>query len=219
MHVRMKFRRLILVCAGAGLVALLSSCAAPNIKPDYSLTEAQKEAHGLLIGVITANTRKTTFSFDVRFFFQPNDNQPVLLNFFQLNTDCISSDPSNLQSAGTCTHLIAIDLPAGQYTLTDWKIFSAGFFPYSVDPLVWWPQQFSILPGKATYIGHIFMDIKYEHSKIGHDVRDGWPEITNQHDADIPLLLKQYPLLNQNQILYDILVFPPRGRTIMCPCP
>lgn len=218
-HLQLTLRWLFAACIGAGVFALLSSCAAPNVKPNYSMLSAKNEGHGVLVGVITADTQPTTFSFDARFFFDPKDNQQIAFHYVQLNTDCSTSDIGNVKSDESCTHVFAVDLPSGQYTFGFWRVFGNGFFPYSIDPLIWLPQQFSIVPGKATYIGHIYMHIKYEHSKIGQNARDAWPEVKDQLDTDMPLLSKFYPFLNMNQIVYDVLVFPPRGKTIICPCP
>lgn len=207
----------LLLCLG--LVAVLTACASPDIRPDYSLSSAQHKGHGLLIGVITANTKHTTFSFDARFFLTPQNSQPVLTPYLQLDTDCPSSVRGDIPGPGNCSHYFAVDLPAGQYTLDFWKVVTLGFFPYSVDPLVWWPQSFTIYPGKATYIGHIDMKLVYQHSKIGHDVIDGWPSFLDDRTLDTPQLQKEYPAINQNNIVYSVLMSEPQSKTIICPCP
>ncbi len=215
----MKKYSLLSICSGISLIAVLTGCASPDIRPDYSLSSAQQKGHGLLVGVITANTRHTTFSFDARFFLSPLDNQPVPNTYLQLDTDCPPSVRGDIQGPGNCSHYFAVDLPAGQYTIDSWKIVTLGFFPYSVEPLIWWPQPFTIYPGKATYIGHIYMNLIYQHSKIAHDIKDGWPSILDDRSSDIPQLQKEYPVFNQNKVIYDILITGPRSKTIICPCP
>lgn len=215
----MKKLSLLPIGIGTLLMAGLAGCASPDIGQGYSLSSAQQKDHGLLVGVITANTRHTTFSFDVRFFISPLNNQPVLNPYLQLDTDCPLSVRGDIQGPSNCSHYFAVDLPAGQYTLDSWKIVTLGFFPYSVEPLVWWPQPFTIYPGKATYIGHIYMNLKYQHSKIAHDIKDGWPDILDDRSSDIPQLQKEYPVFDQEKVVYEILMTEPRSKTIICPCP
>jgi hypothetical protein len=215
----MKKNSLLLICICLSLIAVLTSCTSPDIRPDYSLSSAQQKGHGLLIGVITANTRHTTFNFQTRFFLTPQDNQPILNPNLQLDTDCPASVRGDIPGPGTCSHYFAVDLPAGQYTLRSWNVSSMGFFPYSVNPLIWVPQPFTIYPGKATYIGHIYMNLDYQHSKIAHDVYDGWPDIMDDRSSDIPQLQKEYPVFDQNKVVFNILMTEPRSKTIICPCP
>lgn len=201
------------------LMALLAGCASSDIQSGYSLSSAQQKGHGLLIGVITANTKHTTFSFYPRFFLTPQNHQPVLDAYLELDTECPASTRGDVPGTGTCSHYFAVDLPAGPYTLDSWIVYSTGFFPYSVDPLDWVPQPFTIYPGKATYIGHIFMKLDYQHSKIDHDVKDGWPDFLDDRSTDIPQLIKLYPAIDSNKIVYSVLMNEPRSKTIICPCP
>lgn len=215
----MKTYSLLPIGIGILLMALLAGCASPDINPGYSLSSAQQKGHGLLVGVITANTKHTTFDFYAHFFLTPQNNQPVMNPHLELDTDCPASIRGDVASADTCSHYFAVDLPSGQYTLYSWNVTSMGFFPYSVNPLIWFPQPFTIYPGKATYIGHIYMHLDYQHSKIDHDVQDGWPDILDDRTTDIPQLQKLYPAINPNQIIYFILITEPRSKTIICPCP
>lgn len=215
----MKRHCLLLIGINALLIALLTGCASPDIRPGYSLAAAQKQNQGLLVGVITANTKHTTFDFYVRLFLNPQNNQPVLNPYLELDKDCPTSIRGDIATTGSCSHYFAVDLPAGQYTLRSWNVSSMGFFPYSIVPLIWWPQAFTIYPGKATYIGHIDMQLDYQHSKIDHDVKDGWPDIRDDRMTDLPQLQKLYPAIDPNKVVYSILITEPRSKTIICPCP
>ena len=54
---------------------------------------------------------------------------------------------------------------------------------------------------------------------VGPEVKGGWPHIYDERDQDIPMLLKQYPLLRRGEFVFNIFSFPEVGKSLECPCP
>ncbi len=95
---------------------------------------------------------------------------------------------------GVRGRVLAVELPAGQYALTNWTMANyatkAYIIPKKVEPI-----YFSIKPHTVTYLGHYFFKTKFNGKNLfGFPVANGGKVIiSNQYHTDITIAKRKYP--------------------------
>jgi len=104
--------------------------------------------------------------------------------------------------------VFAVDLPAGEYVLTRWHLdgntTSLNIISKNAREL-----PFDIRSGRATYVGNLDMKIGVGKNMLNMDVlADAGMVFSDQHERDILILLKKFPLVTIDQVDVHVTVDP-----------
>lgn len=182
------------------LVFVLSGCASTgNVDQKYDLS-SHKNA-GLLLFSVSHDKDGSTLGrgganiyFSV--IFQSNDTTDTILR-------AVSNDLSALLPTSKFDNvwgtIYVRELPVGRYQMLKWELVqntgvSISSFSPKQPPQ---PISFEVRPGSVTYIGNIHGSLLWRKNIFGIDLVDGViPQIKNEADRDINIILKEYPQLN-----------------------
>jgi hypothetical protein len=155
----MNFLRLVLVAV------LLGGCAPLNINLDYSL--ANKPGKGVVVMSMTYTPDAPTFGLN----FRPLGGK---------EPDAIMSNtlPHPEDWKNPAGRLVVLELPVGKYEIFEWfGNWLESKRPFSV--------PFTVVEGRATYIGNVRVDVLRELGTFRVSV-------TDKSDRDISLLLSRF---------------------------
>lgn len=163
------------------LIALvLTGCATFNVSSDYSL------AHNPEKGLVVMSLSHSLSSVIVD--YRPVGKSQQGDGAFMTGT---LKDPMDFDHPKG--RLVVAELPAGQYELYQWRA--------EVLDLTYTSKLFSIpftvVAGKATYIGGLFVNVNETTAKYKLSV-------TDQSTRDLPLLLQRYPHIKQTDVVKEI---------------
>ena len=171
-----RFLVLLIICI------LLAGCAASSVSSDYNL-DAQ-ESKGLVVVSVTHDNRGyPTNRAQVFFTFDGDSLKDYVL--------VVSTNDKTFE--GLYGKLYVLEFPAGRHELSFWSAKNgsgADFYPR--DTLK--PLEFEVQPGSVTYTGNLHGNLVTGRNFLGITiVGDVIPEIRNQAERDIKLLLQTYP--------------------------
>lgn len=163
------------------LVALfLAGCANFNVPSDYSL--AHKNDKGLIVMSLAHSLSSVIVD------YRPVENGKQGDGAFMTG---------NMQDPMDWDHpkgrLVVAELPAGKYELYQWR--SEGINVTYTSKIFSIP--FTVVGGKATYIGNLFVNIDESTSIYKLEVAD-------KSERDLPLLIRKYPNIKGSDIIKDI---------------
>jgi hypothetical protein len=190
------------------LLISVSGCATKNVENDFSFRNAM--GHGLLVGSLTTKDPGNWSGSDITMVFTPKDPQASRVRI-TINSKCDAvQHPRSTDFKDVCGHLFAIELPPGDYALDNWTIEPLGSGVFT--PKQWQAPTVTIQRGKATYVGNIYLRFDSEMKGPGNDGYHGWPVDTDMRDRDLPMLLRRYPALKQDDVVVSLMSFgPPNG--------
>src|SRR5437870_4171231 len=170
------------------LAAALLGCATPTVSRDYKL------AAGAPTGLVVVSFTQpfATLEWTYRDLAERESVKRLATRMF--GSDVIKNGD---------TLLYALLLPAGEYEFFSWYTPDSGhlsfspLFPYAAPAPNASRADFSIrfrsVPGRATYIGNLYMSMAWETNRYALKIRDN-------RDTDIPLFRKHYPNIDAAQI-------------------
>ena len=162
------------------VVLALPGCATINVPSNYSLTP--KGDKGLVVLSLT-HTLST-----VIVDYRQKEGETQVDGAFMTGT---IQDPMDWDHPKG--RLVVAELPAGKYELYQWR--SEGFNVTYTSKIFSIP--FTVVAGKATYIGNFFVNIDESTSRYRL-------EVTDKSDRDLPLLIRRYPNIKENGVVQDI---------------
>jgi len=188
----MKRRSLVRSLVVLLILGTLNGCANPNVPQDYKLSSQQPV--GLAVGSITFTGGMSLFRVLLQakttqktYFAEVGQSQTV--NVFKA-----FQPPEVNELLGLPGGLFAIQLPAGQYQLTGWRVSQgmASFTPSRREAI-----DFQIEAGKATYLGnlHFIETSKAFLATTGIEVT-----LQDKRARDLPALEKQFPTIASNPV-------------------
>jgi hypothetical protein len=157
------------------LAVVLGGCTSFNVQNDYSLDPSSKK--GLLVLSFTAET----------------EFQNLVLQYREINTGStgeitLFTYQNPLDWNMPRGRLATIELPTGQYEIFNWAT------PMGDRSVKEFSIPFSIVAGKATYIGNVHFAF-LKKTKL-YQFR-----VTDMSSRDLPLLFQRYPNLGQNDVI------------------
>ena len=165
--------------------AILSGCGSSNVREDYLLHDDQSS--GLVAFSIEADFHNpfdwhNTF-LAVRFGdLDRSEKHLVILADGSIHANSEWTDPVG--------RLVYLDLTGGEYEIFGWN--TGIDFPEYDKPLYSF-IRFSVLPGRVTYIGSIFFDVREDLGAYKFEVID-------KSDRDVGLLLTRLPNIEREQV-------------------
>ncbi|PCI42613.1 MAG: hypothetical protein COB51_12795 [Moraxellaceae bacterium] len=179
------FRALVLIFVGL----FLSGCATTSIENGFNFLDSDQ---GIVVFSVTNDIGGGLHNNKAIFYMNHKENK----NYRQLESTqevfpggwYKPSEFGKVQG-----RLFAITLPAGTHKLSTWKIFSSAgvFISPRVDPN---PLSFEVAQGEIKYIGGFHMNLRAGKNFLGMTiVADGYPEILDRSERDIPMFEKRYP--------------------------
>lgn len=199
------------ILLATALPATLVACSsAPSVKPDYSLAEAGKDGHGLLVISLSTDNPYSPYTPALEFNYggdpTPNGDRGRKL---EGPAGCNPSKPGDSDFSDACGRLFAVDLEAGDYYVLPWVMT---LMPpvRNCAPTGWEPIRFTIAPGKATYLGNVHAQLKTgELDRLGNTkIGFAWALSRDQRARDLALLAERYPRLAAADVVYAPLDLP-----------
>lgn len=188
----------------------LAGCAESNVRPSYSLVQAQSQGHGLLVGSLSVGKYDSAYPADINYFIQPvgtPEGPHLYIPHLNVISGCDTLNVGDSDFKDVCARLFVVDLPAGDYDITGWNIDN-GLKTY-ITPRQWVPARFTIQAGKATYIGNIHMGIAVGQNVFTiHIIAGGWAFLHDERARDIPVLKQRYPTLDDGNITIGLVILP-----------
>jgi hypothetical protein len=154
---------------------LLASCATFNVSKDYSL--ADKTGSGLVVLSLTHTLGGVTVE------YRPVGGQKMGAFMTGNMQDPLDWDKPR-------GRLVVMELPAGTYELYQWRSGRGAYVTYTSKTFY---IPFTVVQGKATYIGSFFIDADEATQKYRM-------ELTDRSDRDIPLLLEKYKNIKESDV-------------------
>jgi hypothetical protein len=191
------------------LLAAVWGCDTRNVTPNYSLSRAGDRGHGMILGSATVTDLDETLIAHAHFYINAAGVGPGPMRAVVTADSCQpkSKNPGNSDFVGSCGRLFALDLPAGNYQISDWLLETSG--GESFTPKDWDPIPFKVEAGKATYIGDLHMLLRMGKNLLGLDVvAGGWPLLLDNRVRDAELLRRKYPWLNDEVIQVELVPLP-----------
>lgn len=199
----------------AALVAcslMLAACSSgPNVKPGYSLAKAAADGNGVLVLSLTTDNPDNAYvpELDFNYSSKPHDSKDS--STLKGMAGCDPNDPKASDFGDSCGRLFVVELAAGDYYVLPWSVTL--FPPLRVcAPLVWEPVHFTIIAGKATYLGEF-------HLQLGERGQDrmgmmkfgaAWVTAGDAHARDFLILGQRYPGIGTDTIQSVPVAFPAR---------
>ncbi|QLC73831.1 hypothetical protein LPB260_24285 [Pseudomonas sp. LPB0260] len=171
-------------------VLLLCGCVTTNVSKNYSLKE--NSGTGLVVGSITYDGSYSGYAVSYRRApseasgrFQSGQSNVVIPYF----------PAGEFETMGINGNLIAAELPAGDYVIDAWSVGSGAAFVRPTRPF---SILFSVIPGKATYIGNFHFT---QLSRMGLTVTGAKVDFSDKRERDSDVLKKHYPNLSTVSIV------------------
>lgn len=169
-----------IVTASVTLCLLLNACATPNIGKDIQLNEFDRT--GLVVFSMSIDIDNRYLQ-HLELKFSSSDRQIrqlVVLRGHSLRANDDWQSPTG--------RLVYIKLPVGNYQFNDWEYHAGRFLPFPK------PVPFTVVAGKATYIGNLHFSVLPKSRAYKFEIRD-------MSDRDLPLLMKRLPTLRREQVV------------------
>lgn len=196
----------------AVILGLAGCSGLGNVHESFDMNKAAAAGQGLVIGSFTTDTPYPNYHIWTTMQIGAIPN-PRVLDLTQVITEsgCDLHFSDSSPFPGVCGRLVALKLPAGQYRIF-WVYSQTGNVTLAPTKIV--EANFTVRPGRATYIGNIHMTLdSTDETFLGkHLMAGGWPVINDARGRDIPLLKQAVPALNDGNVDYTVLAFPPRGQ-------
>jgi hypothetical protein len=156
-------------------------------------------------GVILASVTHNGSGSGSYFYKKEGDKEPNKMEAVSSGFSGNSPDeyPDDLDRAG---RLLAFEVDAGKYYLSDWSIFISFYGGYKIispkEPVA---AEFMVEPGKITYLGNLHTETLYGKNIFGITIAgSGMSIIENREDIDLEKLNKKYPMLSGWPMVIDI---------------
>ena len=160
-------------------IILMASCARFNVKPDYVLDTSSGK--GLLVASVSY-TGAYNFFWQYRGINNPNKGD---VTAWTLQNPLDWHDPPG--------RLAFIEIPAGEYEFYKWILFLTGTKKIYSQPF---SVKFQILPGKATYLGNLHLDLR-EMKYYSLSLRD-------ESNRDLSLFYSKLPNVHTGHVVKSI---------------
>lgn len=173
------------VALGVGL----SGCAARNASDNTTLGEAAGQ--GLVAFSITHDSEGGRASKLIAYLDGGIANGGSMAPSLQ---DAIAGIPTASDFEDSLGRLYVLSLPAGHHAFTSWQITNRGarLFPKEAPAAL----DFDVVPGTARYLGNINARLIPGKNIFGTIVvADGYPEIGDRSERDLPQIEERYPNL------------------------
>lgn len=165
------------------LFTLVVACTTTSAPQGYKITEGSRE--GLVIMSFTQPYTRIRW-----YYHEILGNGEMGMKHDLLTGNEFTEDNDTL--------LNPVVLPAGEYEFYTWELGAPGGVAYR--PRVEFSIRFKSVPGKAVYVGNINAPINIKTGQHKLELRDN-------RAKDIPLFLKYYPNIKQDQIEYQLMEF------------
>ena len=174
------------------LAALLFGCAATTAPRDYKIVEGSQT--GLV--VVSFTQPYAVMQWTYRNLNERDGDRNLVTQMFASE---VIKDRDTL--------LFALLLPAGEYEFFRWSTLDSGQLSFSPLPPYAMPRpavstdfsfRFKSVPGKATYIGNLYLSMVWETARYALKARDN-------HESDIALFKANYPNVRESQIEFRIM--------------
>jgi hypothetical protein len=193
------------------LLVCLIGCASREVSPGFSLQAFGNQGYGVLVAWVSTDPALPGHT---QFIFTRQHSTDHGGGEFDTSSDCDPALRYESGPASACGHLVVLKVPAGDYRVSDWFFTPRTAKPSAGDPgyvpVDWMPTDFSIMPGKVTYIGSISMRaLPAGYETLG----GGWAFVLDQRGHDFPALMRRYPQLRPEDIFVQLEDFSPPGIT------
>lgn len=185
-------------CVSYALIVslLLSSCvtATLNIEKDYSMSP------GIGKGVVIASLTRHGYQ-DLSFFVQIKlrgigskyEGKVNVTGDYVSEDDWACPNFSNIPANKPCGRLMVIELPQGDYEYYSWI---GGSNNSTIKPKKDFSKKFTVVSGKAVYIGNIHIGIGGRRFSMA---------VQDKQDRDLELFLIKYQNIKKEDIVVSIL--------------
>lgn len=109
-------------------------------------------------------------------------------------------DSADLMEAGNLVgRVLLLNLAAGDYEIYDWRILESGDGGETEHgPALSFSYRFSVIPGRAVYLGRVHLALSAAHDKQTIGVEDS-------RETDLAVLRQRFPALNSTPVAVDLL--------------
>lgn len=192
---------------------LLTGCAAKSVEQNFAFSPEAET--GLVIGSATSSKKYSHFDTTTYFRYAKAGGLGALdlktAGFIQPRRRSFTLGPradSEFQDADGS--LFALSLAPGDYVFETWEVLNGN--NGVISPTERNSIPFTVRKGQAVYIGNLHMHLGRGKNIFGVTIiADARPEITDQSQRDIPMLLQRYPNLKREDITITILDDRPWG--------
>ena len=192
--------RFVTVCI---FIVALTGCAAKSIRQDFSFNNVQGE--GVVVFSVSHDLAGKRAAKAI--FYMDGGVVSGGLTFFSLD-DAFIGIPNGSEFKDSYGHLLVVSLPAGRHVIDYWQITSGTGLRIkpSEKPA---PLVFEVVSGQVKYLGNLHANIQTGKNIFGSTVTgDGYPEVRDQQQRDIPMFENKYPQF-KGKIVLDLLPVGP----------
>jgi hypothetical protein len=178
------------------LTALLAACAAPNISPEYKLS--QSGGRGVAAGSITYQGPYGAYSVSIQ--AKGTGDEYLVKHGGGTTLDPRLAFRGEKPDAGLKQRgsPFAIELPAGHYVIKSWHVSSGAANIISTVPI---DIEFDVQAGQAIYLGNFHFT---ETSRVVRLITGASATLSDQSERDIPVLRAAFPALKDTPITQAI---------------
>ena len=185
------------------LIVALTGCAAKSIRPDFSFNNTQGE--GIVVFSVSHDLAGKRAAKAI--FYMDRGVASGGSMFFSLD-DAFIGIPKGSEFKDSYGHLLVLSLPVGKHAIDYWQITSGTGLRIrpSEKPI---PLMFEVVSGQVKYLGNLHANLQTGKNIFGLTVTgDGYPEVRDQHQRDIPMFENKYPQFKE-KIVLDLLPLGP----------
>lgn len=184
-------------------LVVLTGCAAKSIPKDASLSSESNE--GIVVVSVShdlAGRRAARAIFHMDGGAVRGGNTLLSLD------EVIPGTPRGSEFKDSYGHLLVLSLSPGQHTIDTWQITNGTglrIFPKEKPT----PLVFEVVSGQVKYLGNLHANLATGKNMFGITITaDGYPEVRDQQQRDIPMFEKKYPQFS-GKVVIDLLQLGP----------
>lgn len=186
------------------LIAALTGCAAESIQRDFSFKSEPDK--GIVVFSVSHDLagKRGVGAF---FYMDSGTSGENIFNSVEPIAPGVPV-PRSSQFEDSYGHVLVLALAPGKHAIDSWKINNTtGLLSYpEMRPT---PLVFEVISGQVKYLGNLHANVQVGKGLFGIPfIQNGYPEIRDQQQRDIPIFEKEYPQF-KGKIKVDLLHLGP----------
>ena len=165
------------------ILAVVNSCAVSNEKSDYRLTDST--GSGLVVFSLSVSGQNSVY---IAYREIGLDEQNVVY----VDSYGVKGARANYDWKEPVGRLVYLELGSGDYEIYGWHPSNCGWGTPCAE--LQEKIYFTVVPGKASYIGNIHFDIRSRDGAYKYDIND-------EYDRDVSLLSTRLLNVNSDQVI------------------
>lgn len=195
-----KMTWLITVCV---LISVLAGCAAKSLQKDFVFSNEGND--GIVVVSVSHDLAGKRAA---RAIFYMDGGIGSGGSMLRSLDEFIPGVPGGSEFKDSYGHLLVLALPAGKHTIDSWQITNGTglrVFPKEKPS----PLTFEVVGGQVKYLGNLHANLATGKNIFGITITgDGYPEVRDQQQRDIPLFEDRYPQF-KGKITVDLIQLGP----------